>query len=93
MLVGLLAACGQAPVEGDVEGVEGGLPAHRPASLPGAGRVEAHDRHVDALERGVWVPETSHTSRDLLVLVEQSTEPVPPSDGVRIARRPLGEWS
>ena len=42
---------------------------------------------------GLWVPETPHTSRDLLILVEQSTEPVAPSDGVRLARRPLGEWS
>ena len=41
----------------------------------------------------VWVPETPHTSRDLLILVEQSTEPVAPSDGVRLARRRLGEWS
>jgi len=24
----------------------------------------------------LWVPETPHTSRDLLILVEQSTEPV-----------------
>jgi hypothetical protein len=39
------------------------------------------------------VPETPHTSRDLLILVEQSTEPVVPSDGVRLARCRLGEWS
>jgi hypothetical protein len=39
------------------------------------------------------VPETPHTSSDLLILVEQSTEPVAPSDSVRLARRPLGEWS
>ena len=42
---------------------------------------------------GLWVPETPHTSCDLLILVEQSTEPVAPSDGVCLARRPLGEWS
>jgi hypothetical protein len=41
----------------------------------------------------LWVPETPHTSRDLLVLVEQPTEPVVPSDAVRVARRSLGEWS
>ena len=39
------------------------------------------------------VPETLHTSCDLLVLVEQSSEPVAPSDGVRLARRQVGEWS
>ena len=52
--------------------------------------------HVDCaltLKRVLWVPETPHTSRDLLILVEQSTEPVAPSDGVRLARRLLGEWS
>src|SRR6185312_13351199 len=31
-------------------------------------------------------------SRDLLIFVEQSAEPVPPSDTVRIARSRLGEW-
>jgi len=41
----------------------------------------------------LWVPETPHTSRDLLILVEQSTEPVAPSDCVRAARWPLGEWA
>jgi hypothetical protein len=41
----------------------------------------------------LWVPETPRTSRDLLILVEQSTEPVAPSDGDRLARRRLGEWS
>jgi hypothetical protein len=37
------------------------------------------------------VPEILHTSRDLLILVEQSAESVAPSDGVRLARRRLGE--
>ena len=41
----------------------------------------------------MWVPETPHTSRDLLILVKQSTEPVPPLDSVRLAGRVLGEWS
>ena len=41
----------------------------------------------------LWVPETPHTSRDLLILVEQSTEPVAPSDAFCRARRSLGEWS
>jgi len=40
---------------------------------------------------GLWVPETLRASRDLLILVEQSTEPVVPLDGVRMACRPLGE--
>jgi hypothetical protein len=35
---------------------------------------------------GVWVPETLHTSRDLLILVEQSTESVAPLDGAAIPR-------
>jgi hypothetical protein len=39
----------------------------------------------------LWVPETPRTSRDLLILVEQSTEPVPSSDGVRLGRRPMRE--
>ena len=41
----------------------------------------------------LWVPETLHTSRDLLVLVEQSAEPVVPSDGAGVGRWRLGEWS
>jgi hypothetical protein len=44
-------------------------------------------------DSALWVPETPHTSCDLLILVEQSTEPVVPSDGVCRARRSLGEWS
>jgi hypothetical protein len=39
------------------------------------------------------VPETLHSSRDLLILGEQSTEPVAPLDGVRLACRPLEGWS
>jgi hypothetical protein len=41
---------------------------------------------------GVWVPETPHMSRDLLIFVEQSAEPVAPSDTFRVARSRLGEW-
>jgi hypothetical protein len=41
----------------------------------------------------VWVSETPHTSWDLLILVELSTDPVAPSDGVRLAYRSLGKWS
>ena len=41
----------------------------------------------------LWVPKTPHTSRDLLILVEQSAEPVAPLDRVCLARRRLGEWS
>ena len=43
--------------------------------------------------RPVCVPETLHSSRDLLILVEQPTKPVAPSDGVRLAHRRLGDWS
>ena len=57
------------------------VPAHRVVAL------------LQALTGTVWVPETPHTSRDVLILVEQSTEPVAPSDGVRRARRRLAEWS
>ena len=56
---GLLASGGEAAVEGDLEGVEGGFPAHHPPLLALAGGVEAHDRQVDALERGLLVGEVS----------------------------------
>ena len=52
-LVGLLPSCAQAAVEGDVEGVEGGLPPVGPALAAPAGGVQAHDRQVQALERGL----------------------------------------
>jgi hypothetical protein len=38
----------------------------------------------------LWVPEAPHTSRDVLILVEQPAELVAPSDGDRLARRRLG---
>jgi NAD(P)-dependent dehydrogenase (short-subunit alcohol dehydrogenase family) len=41
----------------------------------------------------LWVPETPHTSCDLLIFVEQPAEPIEPSDAVRLVGRPLGEWS
>jgi len=34
-----------------------------------------------------------HTSRDVLIPMEQSVEPVASSDGARLVRRRLGEWS
>ena len=58
--------------------VAAGLPAGAPRSAASKGM-------------GVWVPKTPHTSRDVLILVEQSLEPVTPSDGVRLVRRRLGE--
>src|SRR6478609_752165 len=57
MVVELLPAGREAAVEGHVESVQRGLPAYRPAALPGPGRVETHDRHVDALQRGLLVGE------------------------------------
>ena len=45
------------------------------------------------MARNLWVPQTPHTSCDLLILVEQSTEPVAPSDACCRARRSPGEWS
>jgi len=44
---------GEASFEGDLEGVQRCLPAHRPAAATLAGRVQAHQRHGDALQRGV----------------------------------------
>jgi hypothetical protein len=41
----------------------------------------------------LWVPETRCTSRDLLILVEQSAESVPPSDVVDPGSGPVGKWS
>ena len=43
---------GEAAFEGDGEGLEGGLPAHGLA-----GRVQRHERHVDAFEGGRLVRE------------------------------------
>src|SRR3954453_17435149 len=43
-------------------------------------------------EVALCVPKTLHRSPDLLVPVEQAAEPVVPSDGVRVARRRLGDW-
>ena len=49
----LLPSRAETAVEGDVEGVEGGLPPVGPplAALPG--RVQAHDRHIEALHGGL----------------------------------------
>ena len=47
----------------------------------------------DRANQAVWVPETPHSSRDLLILVEQSTEPVVSSNACGRARGRLGEWS
>jgi transposase InsO family protein len=47
----LLPACGRASVEGDVEGVQRLFPAVRPPFAAATGRVEAHDRQVDAFQR------------------------------------------
>jgi hypothetical protein len=56
-LLELLARCGESAVEGDVDGVQCGLPAHGPAGLALAGGVQGHDRHVDALQRGLLIGE------------------------------------
>jgi hypothetical protein len=53
----LAAADGESAVEGDVECLERGLPAHGPAFAALAGGVQAHDGHVDALQRGGLVGE------------------------------------
>src|SRR6478752_7189723 len=58
----------------------------------GRSRTGLRDRSNCETRATLWVPETPHTSRDLLILVEQPTEPVAPSDSVRLVRRGLGEW-
>jgi transposase InsO family protein len=50
---GLLPAGAEAPVEGDVEGVEGGLPSVGPPPAAAPGRVQADDGQVQALEGGL----------------------------------------
>jgi hypothetical protein len=54
---------------------------------------ECEEESVDGVCTTLSVPETLHTSCDLLILVEQSTEPVAPPDDIHLARRSLGEWS
>jgi hypothetical protein len=49
----LLPACAEAAVEGDVEGVEGGLPPVGPALAASAGGVQADDDEVEVLEGGL----------------------------------------
>jgi hypothetical protein len=41
----------------------------------------------------LWVPETLHTSRDLLIFVDQSTDLVASSDVVDLGCCAVGEWS
>jgi hypothetical protein len=41
----------------------------------------------------LWVPVTLHTSRHLLILVEQSAESVVSSYVVDLGGNPLGEWT
>ena len=41
----------------------------------------------------LWVPETLHTSRDLLIFVEESTEPVASADVADLGCGALGERS
>src|SRR5436190_9055603 len=53
----LVASGGDASVEGDVEGVQRGLPAVGPAGLAAAGGVEAADGQVQHLQRGLLVGE------------------------------------
>jgi transposase len=55
--------------------------------------VDEVEPRVRELLATLCVPETLHRSRDLLILVEQPTEPVAPSDAFCRARRSLGEWS
>ena len=63
----------------------GGLPRRCP---PGCGCRAVPDRRRDGTD--LWVPETPHISRDLLIFVEQSAEAVAPSETFRVARSRLG---
>jgi hypothetical protein len=65
---GLCAWCGEAAVEGHLEGVEGGFPAVGPALLAFPGRVEAHHGEVEDLHRGLLV-------REVATGVDRPTEP------------------
>jgi hypothetical protein len=56
---GSAARSGEPAVEGDLEGIEDGLSALRPAFASLSGGVEAHDGHVDALESGRLVRKVS----------------------------------
>jgi hypothetical protein len=40
----------------------------------------------------LWVPETLHTSRDLLIFVDEATEAVVSLDLADLGRRAVGEW-
>src|ERR1035438_4967864 len=51
--MGLLTACAEAPVEGDVEGVQGGFPPVAPPLPSSSGGVEADDDEVEVLEGGL----------------------------------------
>jgi hypothetical protein len=42
---------------------------------------------------GLWVPETLHTSCNLLILVDQPTEPVASLNVVNLGGGVVGEWS
>src|SRR6266516_6118904 len=57
--MGLLPAGADAAVEGDVEGVEGGLPAVGPAPPAGPGGVQADDGQIQVLEGGLLVGEVA----------------------------------
>jgi hypothetical protein len=45
------------------------------------------------VQHTLWVPETRRTSRDLLILVEQSAEAVAPSSVVDLGCCVVGKWS
>lgn len=78
--------CGEPAIEGDVEGIQGCLPADGPAGLPLAGRVQRHDRHVDALQGGLLVREVA------VILNRSSNSRVHGLDGVRGAEMDGEYW-
>jgi hypothetical protein len=54
---------------------------------------ERHLRRVLAEYARLWVPETLHTSCNLLILVDQPTEPVASLNVVNLGGGVVGEWS
>src|SRR6266581_2748447 len=90
--MGLLPAGADAAVEGDIEGVERGLPAVGPAPAPTAGGVQADDGQIQVLERGLLVGEVPvGLDRAAEPRVEapraRRSSPAPPT-----RQPPLGYW-
>jgi ADP-ribose pyrophosphatase YjhB (NUDIX family) len=74
---------------------DGDPPWVLPAATVGAGETPAQAAARACKQQTVWVPETLLTSCHLLILVDQSTEPIRRRTVLAVAcraRRALGEW-